>query len=468
LPDVHAFASGASVGLALALFEKTNDAVFLENENDDIVAVNPRASELFGYSRDELQRMKVPDLQAPEVRGCLGTVIKGELKRHQGNPFEGLDLHRDGQRFPVEITNTVIEDNGTKLVLSIVRDITERNRAEETNRQLQDRLQAEHACLHNAMQLDSVYPKVIGRSDSLGRALMQVKQVSATDATVLLLGETGTGKELLAAAIHDLSPRRDRPMIKVNCAALPATLMESELFGREKGAYTGALSKQVGRFELADGSTIFLDEVGELPVETQGKLLRVIQDGCFERLGSPTTVRVQVRMIAATSRDLARMVADGCFRKDLYYRLNVFPIEIPPLRERRDDIPLLVWSFVEELGRRMGRSVEAVSPQSLHALQHYPWPGNIRELRNVVERALITCHGPTLFIEPPAHPGSPATGLTLEEVERAHILRVLEMTGWRVRGKQGAANILGVPPTTLDSRMVKLDIHRPSRCSASP
>jgi PAS domain S-box-containing protein len=452
----------------LALFEKAKDAIFLENEDDDIVEVNQRASDLLGYSRAELLRMKVPDLQAPEVRGRLGAVIRDELKSHQGNPFEGSDLHRDGRRIPVEITNTMVEDAGTNLVLSIVRDLTERKRAEEADPQLQHRFQAEDACLSDQPPLDPVYAKVIGRSGALGRALAQVKQVAATDATVLLLGETGTGKELLANAIHDLSPRRDRPMVKVNCAALPATLVESELFGREKGAYTGALSKQVGRFELADGSTIFLDEVGELPLETQGKLLRVIQDGCFERLGSPRTIRVQVRMIAATSRDLARMVTDGYFRKDLYYRLNVFPIENPPLRERRGDIPLLVWSFVEELGRRMGRAVEAVSQQSLQALQNYPWPGNIRELRNAVERALITCQGPMLFIEPPALARSTATGMTLEEVERAHILRVLEMTGWRVRGRDGAANILGLPPTTLDSRMAKLGIRRASQSSEIP
>jgi PAS domain S-box-containing protein len=468
LQNLHQMYSSAPAGLAFALFEKANDAVFLENEDDDIVAVNQRATDLLGYSRAELLRMKVSDLQAPEVRGSLGTVIKGELQRHQDNPFEGSDLHQDGRRIPVEITNSVIEEDGKRLVLSVVRDITERKRSEEAIRQLQDRLQAENAYLRGQIQLDPIHPKVIGRSDALGRALAQAKQVAATDATVLLLGETGTGKELLAAAIHDLSPRRNRPMIKVNCAALPVSLMESELFGREKGAYTGALSKQVGRFELADGSTIFLDEVGELPVETQGKLLRVMQEGCFERLGSPRTLRVQVRMIAATNRDLARMVADGRFRNDLYYRLNVFPIQIPPLRERRDDIPLLVWSFVEELGRRMGKTVEAVSQQSMDALQHHPWPGNIRELRNAVERALITCQNPTLFIEPPALSEPTATGMTLDEVERAHILRVLEMTAWRVRGKTGAAAILGLPPTTLDSRMAKLGIHRPSHASEIP
>jgi PAS domain S-box-containing protein len=493
LQQLHA---SAPAGLAHVLFEKVNDAIFLENEEDEILAVNQRASDLLGYSRAELLGMRVPDLQAPEVRGCLGTVIKGQLQRHRQSSFEGLDLHRDGRRIPVEITNTLVEEDGQKLVLSVVRDITQRKRAEEAIRerlrlqqllaelsargdrhlqealeeikQFQDRLRAENAYLCGQMPLGSIHANIVGRSAALGRTLAQVEQVAATDATVLLLGETGTGKELLATAIHDLSPRRDRLMIKVNCAALPVTLMESELFGREKGAYTGALSKQVGRFELADGSTLFLDEVGELPLETQVKLLRVLQEGCFERLGSPKTIRVQVRLIAASSRDLAQMVADGRYRKDLYYRLNVFPIQIPPLRERREDIPLLVWSFVEELGKRMGKSVEAISERSLDALQHHRWPGNVRELRNAVERALITCQGPTLFIEPPALSEPVETGMTLEAVERAHILRVLEMTGWRVRGKNGAATILGLPPTTLESRMVKLLVHRPCLPSEIP
>jgi PAS domain S-box-containing protein len=523
LPQVYA---RAPIGVAFTLFEKANDAVFLENEDDDIIAVNQRATDLLGYTRAELLGMKVPDLQAPEVRGCLGTVIKGELQSHQDCPFEGLDLHRDGRRIPVEITNAVILEDGERLVLSVVRDITERKRAEEATRarlrfeqllaelsvrfvnlpsaavdqavedrlrhlveyliltrneaehhlrealqkikQLQDQQQAENADMRGRLQLDPIHPMIVGRSDALAQALAQVKQVAATDATVLLLGETGTGKELLAGAIHDLSARRGRPMIKVNCAAMPVTLIESELFGREKGAFTGALSRQVGRFDLADSSTIFLDEVGELPLETQGKLLRVMQDGCFERLGSPKTIRVQVRVIAASNRDLAQMVADGRFRKDLYYRLNVFPIQIPPLRERSEDIPLLVWSFVEELGKRMGKSIEAVSQRSLDALQHHPWPGNIRELRNAVERALITCQGPTLFIEPPALSEPMETVMTLDEVERAHILRVLQMTGWRVRGKNGAATILGLPPTTLESRMAKLLVHRPCHPSEIP
>ena len=255
-------------------------------------------------------------------------------------------------------------------------------------------------------------------------------------------------------------------MVALNCAALPATLIESELFGREKGAYTGALTRQVGRFELADGSTLLLDEVSELPLELQAKLLRVLQEGQFERLGSAKTVRADVRIIAATNRDLERLVREGRFREDLYYRLNVFPIRLPPLRERREDIPLLVWTFVKECGRALGKSIESIPRSTLETLKAYPWPGNIRELRNVIERAMIVCAGPTLSVELPSQPErvsphTPLGDLTLEEAERRYILSMLEKTGWRVSGKHGAAAILGLNPSTLQSRMVKLGIVRP-------
>jgi transcriptional regulator with GAF, ATPase, and Fis domain len=262
-------------------------------------------------------------------------------------------------------------------------------------------------------------------------------------------------------------------MLTVNAAALPATLIESELFGHEKGAFTGALSRQIGRFEQADGSTLFLDEIGELPLEAQVKLLRVLQYGQFERLGSTRTLSANVRVIAASNRDLEKMVEGGRFREDLFYRLNVFPIKLPPLRERPEDIPLLTWSFVRELGRTMGRNITSIPRATMEALLRYPWPGNIRELRNVIERAMIVAQGPALQVElpvstgdifavrtsPPARP-VPTNGLTLDEIERCHILAVLEKTGWRVSGKNGAALILGLKPTTLESRMAKLGIKR--------
>jgi transcriptional regulator with GAF, ATPase, and Fis domain len=281
-----------------------------------------------------------------------------------------------------------------------------------------------------------------------------------TDAPVLLLGETGTGKELLAQAIHDLSTRRDRPMVTVNCASLPATLIESELFGRVAGAYTGAASAQVGRFDLANGSTLFLDEIGELPPELQAKLLRVLQDGRFERLGSPKTISVNVRLIAATNRDLQQAMQSGRFRPDLYHRLNVFPIRVPPLRERRDDIPLLVWDLVERLGQRMGKTIKTIPVQTMEQLQRYPWPGNVRELSNVVERAMILATDTTLRVELP-EPARATGQMTMEDGMREQILQVLQDTGWRIRGAGGAAEILAMKPTTLESRMAKLGIVRP-------
>jgi transcriptional regulator with GAF, ATPase, and Fis domain len=329
-------------------------------------------------------------------------------------------------------------------------------------KQFQDRLQQENVYLRQEVKLLHYHGDVIGQSPAIRQVLSQVEQVAGTESTVLLLGETGTGKELMAAAIHNLSARRDRAMVKVNCAALPAPLVESELFGREKGAFTGALSKQLGRFELAHGSTLFLDEVGDLPPEVQVKLLRVLQEGTLEHLGSPRTIKVNVRVIAASNRDLARAVRAGRFREDLYYRLNVFPITVPPLRERRQDVPLLVWAFVEEFSRAMGKTVRGVAKESMEALQRYPWPGNVRELRNIIERAMITSTGPTLRVPPP-EPSGPAAprSMAMADVEREHILRALEQAGWRVRGKAGAAQLLRLKPTTLESRMAKLGIQRP-------
>ena len=287
----------------------------------------------------------------------------------------------------------------------------------------------------------------------------QVQQVAATDSTVLLLGETGSGKEMFATQVHELSSRHGRAMVRVNCAAIPATLMESELFGREKGAYTGALARQIGRFEMADHSTIFLDEIGDLPLEVQVKLLRVLEERQIERLGSPKPIRVDARIIAATHRDLEQRIADGTFREDLYYRLNVFPIRVPPLRERVEDIPLLVWRFVEEFATAFGKRVDSIGKDDMAALQQYSWPGNIRELRNVVERAMIMGTGRRLtFSLPATSTASTRRSPKLMDVEREHIRTVLESTGWRVRGVGGAAERLGLRPTTLETRLAKLGL----------
>ena len=305
-------------------------------------------------------------------------------------------------------------------------------------------------------------PRVVGQSAALRVVLEKIQQVGAMDSTVLLLGETGTGKELLASQIHEASLRKARQMIRVNCAAIPTTLIESELFGREKGAFTGSLSRQIGRFEMADCSTLFLDEVGDLPSEVQVKLLRVLEERKFERLGSPRSIAIDTRIIAATHRNLDQLMAEGKFREDLYYRLSVFPVQVPALRERLEDIPLLVWRFVEEFSRSFGKSIESIDADSLAALQDYLWPGNIRELRNVVERAMIVAAGPRLTIPTPlASASALKRSPKLIDVEKEHIRSVVESTSWRIRGVGGAAERLGLRPTTLETRMAKLGLKRP-------
>jgi len=355
-----------------------------------------------------------------------------------------------------------------RLLWDIFANALERKRADEKIQQalaeiekLKNALEAENHYLRDQILIEYKPDEIIGQSEALGKVLRQVQQVAATDSTVLLLGETGTGKELLARATHNLSARKERPMIKVNCAALPASLIESELFGREKGAYTGAASRQIGRFEAANGGTIFLDEIGELPLEQQTKLLRVLQEGQFERLGSPRPIDVDVRIIAATNIDLAQAVRDGKFRRDLYYRLNVFPIAVPPLRERQEDIPLLVWALVEEFGKVFGKTIERIPKKNIDALQRYHWPGNIRELRNMVERAMILNKGTVLIIDvPDGAPTAISPTASFESMARMHITSVMERTGWRVRGRNGAAEILAIKPTTLESMMKRLGISK--------
>jgi formate hydrogenlyase transcriptional activator len=326
---------------------------------------------------------------------------------------------------------------------------------------LKDRLERENSYLQHAAQVRPPQG-LTSRSPRFLSVIKEIAQVAQTGSTVLLLGETGSGKEVLAQAIHDAGSRKNRPMIKVNCAALPASLIESELFGREKGAFTGALARQPGRFEIADGSTIFLDEVGELPLELQPKLLRVLQEGEFERLGGSKTIRVDARVIAATNRSLEQAVREGKFREDLFYRLDVFPIEVPPLRERREDIPLLSWTFVKEFSNSMGKRIEEIAEESMIALQEYHWPGNIRELRNVIERAMILSDSPKLCIKLGHAALRPipvkATAGSLDEAERAIILQAVEQCNWRIRGSTGAAALLDIKPTTLESRIKKLGL----------
>jgi len=349
-------------------------------------------------------------------------------------------------------------------------DITERKESEvklhqahEELQQLKNQLEAENIYLQQELQLDPTFGEIVGQSDAIKYVLFKVTQVAPTDTTVLITGETGTGKELVARAIHGASSRKDRPLIKVNCGALSPGLIESELFGHERGAFTGAAARKLGRFELANGGTIFLDEIGDLPLELQVKLLRVIQENEFERLGGTRTIKIDVRIIAATNRNLKLEVDNGRFREDLWYRLNVYPITVPPLRQRREDIPLLVEHFVKGYAKKFGKRITSVSPRAMQRFQSHTWPGNVRELANAIERAVIHAKGSVLhsvdrFEEAIEEP--PFSAKTLEEVEREHILRTLENTGWRIEGSNGAANILGLNPSTLRTRMVKLGIQR--------
>ncbi|MFK5954490.1 MAG: sigma 54-interacting transcriptional regulator [Desulfobacterium sp.] len=327
---------------------------------------------------------------------------------------------------------------------------------------LKNQLQKENIYLCEEIKTIKRHNEIIGDSNIIKEVLKKIEYVAETNSTVLILGETGTGKELVARAIHDMSLRKKRAMVTVNCAALPASLIESELFGREKGAYTGAISKQPGRFEMADESSIFLDEIGELPLELQAKLLRVLQQGQFERLGSSKTTTVNVRVIAATNRNLKKEIKNGKFREDLYYRLDVYPIRVPALRERKQDILPLIWLFIKEFSETMGKPIDTISRTSLESIKNYAWPGNVRELRNVVERSMIVCRNRSLSLEVPESVSSEESyNPTLEAYQKRYILKILKKTGWRIRGEKGTAKILGIKPTTLYSRMKKLGIKRP-------
>ncbi len=354
----------------------------------------------------------------------------------------------------------------------LTQEVGERKRAEESLlvayaeiKGLKDRLHAENIYLRQEVAQEQNFGDIIGKSTAISHVFLRIKQVAPMNATVLLLGETGVGKGVVARAIQSRSVRKERPMITVNCASLPVNLIESELFGRERGAYTGAHERQMGRFELADGGTIFLDEIGEIPLELQAKLLRVIQDGEFERLGSPHTVKVDVRIIAASNRNLEDEIRAGRFREDLFYRLNVFPIVIPPLRQRPEDIPLFITHFVLKFSKKIGKKIDTVSAETMDTLQRYHWPGNVRELENIIERAVIISQGSALHVADRFDPifkwGIPGgeNVTALAELEQDHILLMLQKTGWRIEGKNGAALLLGLNPSTLRSRMRKHGIH---------
>ena len=371
-------------------------------------------------------------------------------------------------------------------ILAIVRDITARKEAEQSLKKaldevkrLKDQLHEENIYLQEEIRGASNFGEIIGNSEALRRVLRQAEQVAPLNTTVSLFGETGTGKELLAHAIHKLSPRCNHALVKLNCAALPGTLIESELFGHEKGAFTGADARRSGRFEIANGGTIFLDEVGELALDLQAKLLRVLEEGEFERVGGSRTIKVDVRVIAATNRNLEEAVRKGIFRSDLYYRLSIFPITLPPLRERKEDIPILVNHLVKQLSQKLGKTIDAIPQDTMAKLRNYPWPGNVRELRNVIERAVIITQGSKLRLiddldsqalelelheQVAAHSAfadSIQTAETLEQTEYNTILRTLKNVHWKVEGPGGAAELLNLHPSTLRSKMRKLGIERP-------
>jgi transcriptional regulator with PAS, ATPase and Fis domain len=456
------------------VFDAISDPLVMLDENLRIGMLNKAA----------IRYYRISDYQTAIGRPCYEVILENTPSALcDGCPlrdtFSGgrtMEFERQGLFDPDRIEQVTFypteeKPGESKSCIIRITDITEQKRAEESLRKayseiksLKDRLEAENIYFRKEITTKHQFDHIIGQSNAFKYVLFRAEQVAPQNTTVLVLGETGTGKELIAAAIHRMSPRKDRPLVTVNCAALPANLIESELFGREKGAFTGADTRQVGRFELADGSTLCLDEIGELPMEVQAKLLRAIEHSEFQRLGSSSTIKVDVRIVATTNRNLEEEVRMGRFRQDLYYRLNVFPLTVPPLRQRKEDIPLLVQVFAERFARELGKEITAIPRETMKALEDYDWPGNVRELENVIERSVILCSGSVLQLadklENPTI--SPSSDLrTLEDMEREQILRTLAETRWRINGVKGAAAILGLHPSTLRARMQKLGIRRP-------
>ena len=450
------------------LFDQAPIPYVYEDTDTRFVSVNQAAMKLLG-------------LRPEDVPGTVGMSLVASTQKNREQLDAAFDDIRQGKERGLVELELRRKDNGQpvwvqfwsrpepdgKHTRTMIIDITDRVLAEREKA----RLQQQNAYLQEEIKATLNFDEIVGRSPALSTVLEHVRVVGPTDASVLVTGETGTGKELIARAIHSASRRKDKPLIKVNCAALPAGLVESELFGHEKGAFTGAIARRVGRFELADGGTIFLDEIGELPLEMQAKLLRVLQEGEIDRIGGKSPVEVDVRVIAATNRDLAQAVRDKTFREDLYYRLNVFPIRLPALRERHEDIPLLATYFAMRFAARLGKPIDGIDSKTLDRLLAYAWPGNIRELENIMERAVILSPGRILEVSPEMLPAvavpSPSgadrqPSTNLESVERDHIVAVLKQTKWVIEGARGAAQILGLHPNTLRSRMKKLGITRPT------
>jgi PAS domain S-box-containing protein len=455
---------GTAQTLFEALFQSSPDAIVVTNREGIIAEVNAQVERFFGYNRAELVGHAIETLIPEQFREVHAKHLRDyDAEPRTGPMGAGLEVHgrrKDGSDFPVDIMLSPVETPGGPGVLCVIRDISEKIRAREAL----ERNEREKRYLEEELHTEHGFEDIIGESLELKRVLRQAESVAATDVTVLILGETGTGKDLVARAIHRLSSRRERSLVKLNCAAIPTGLLESELFGHEKGAFTGAISHKIGRLELAHQGTIFLDEIGDLPLELQPKILRALQEKEFERVGGLRTIPVNARLIAATNRDLAKMMAERQFRSDLYYRLRVFPITLPPLRERREDIPLLVRYFVARHARMLNRRIESIPSDVMKALTRWDWPGNIRELENFIERAVILSKGPALRAPlgelQISTDASPQDDSTLETTERGHILRVLRETKGVIAGPRGAAVRLGLKRTTLNSKMKKLGIDR--------
>ncbi len=447
-----------------SLFEFSPDAIVVVDQDGKIAELNAQAEKVFGYGREELLGQAVEILIPECFRGAHSKHRADYAVQPHARPMGlGLELYgrrQNGSEFPIDIMLGPIEGEDGAVVLVVIRDLSQKRAVEEA---LQ-RAEQQKSYLEEELEMTHQFEEIVGDSPKLKRVLKQVEDVAATDATVLILGETGTGKELIARAIHRLSNRNGHAFVKLNCSAIPSGLLESELFGHEKGAFTGAIAQKIGRLELAHQGTFFLDEVGDLPLELQPKILRALQEKEFERVGGTRTIPVNVRLLAATNRDLAKMVGTSEFRSDLYYRLRVFPLTIPPLRERREDIPLLVRYFLDSHSKRMGRHIETIPDGTMQALVNWDWPGNVRELENFIERSVILSPGPVLRAPlaelQSVQETSSAPTTPLEVAEREHILRVLRECKGMIGGSGGAAERLGLKRTTLNSKIKKHGIVR--------